>query len=133
MTWKQSGKTHNEEGFRLPDGFMRRVEQFGLRVNDLRSGQPCRDCGDLEFVAWQLSEADRVGFVAELSRVALPVGGWTVLGAHKLIGSVSGWEVDLPVRWDLFDAALDWMAANGYGPFDLNSYEARRSAVRGHR
>ena len=107
---------------RLPTNILDQLEQLGRSSYD---PQNYESPWQLTVDMYQLSQADRDGFVADLAAVALPVGGWPVYGAMKLVLDIIDPQLDQPDFNAIVLAGLQFLRSHGVPGNRLSLNEMR--------
>lgn len=81
------GVTHTDDvGTRLPSDLVARLEPFGrFEFDPQSSGVDALGHPNAEYPLLQMAKQDPEGFLAALAEQTIPIGGWTVYGAMRLI------------------------------------------------
>lgn len=112
-------------GYALPPDTVERVAGFGrYEVNPEGSGEQGEEQGRLMIDLYPFASAEPERFMADLADAVLPVGGWAVYGASRVI-----WElVDPPDKQHpaykaIMDGAIAFLRSNGVPPMRVRGYE----------
>jgi hypothetical protein len=107
---------------RLPADILTQLERFGRFSFDPRQNPPP---GLLEADMYRIAEADRDGFLADLSSVTRPAGGWPAYGGMKLVMSILGGDLDHPDYNAIVLAGLQFLRSRGVPASRLSPNELR--------
>lgn len=69
---------------------------------------------------YEVAQVDPAGFVHRLAAVALPVDGWVVYGAHRLVGDLLGNDYTDDRYLDIFRAAMDHLPPHLRAPYEAS-------------
>ena len=115
----------------VPDGTVEQMIVFGRHSFDPMGSDV--DSGDIwSRIAgprYPRASSDPDGFCADLAAAVLPVGGWAVYGAQRLVVDLIGGEYGGVDYLRMQDAALAWLHANGVSAAHLNGWESARWAA----
>ncbi len=108
----------------LPNNIVASMEMFGRFEFDPQGTGVGRgiDIGQIGMIEPQfclLAQNDPAAFVTALSETVLPVGGWAVYGASRLIRSLLGFDYSDPAADAIRMAGLQWMRDNNVPPMRI--------------
>ena len=101
----------------LPPDLVSRLEPFGrFEFDPQESGVDPVGLPSAEYPLMQMAKQDPDGFMAALAAVTIPIGGWTVYGAMRLIWNFGLAEPDVPQADSdaISMAALQFLHDSGY-------------------
>jgi hypothetical protein len=104
-------------GVALPPDLVSRLEQFGrFEFDPQGSGVDPIGLPSAEYPLMQMAKQDPGGFMAALAAATVPIGGWTVYGAMRLIWNFGLAEPDVPQADSdaISMAALQFIHDSGY-------------------
>lgn len=87
--------------------------KFDIRGTGVAQGLDTSRAWMLEPDLYPVAQADPDTFVTALATATLPVGGWTVFGAARLIRELLGHEYSHPAADEIREAGLQWLRDNG--------------------
>lgn len=108
----------------LPNDFVTSMELFGRFQFDptgtgVGRGIDIGRIGVNEADLYFLAQPDPAAFVTAISEAVLPVGGWAVYGASRLIRSLLGFDYSDPAADVIRMAGLQWMRDNNVPPIRI--------------
>lgn len=114
----------------LPHDIVPMMEMYGRGEFDPRGTGVGVDVditrkGMVDPALYPIAQADPDAFVTALAAAVLPVGGWAVYGASRLIRSLLGSEYSTPAADMIFEAGLQWLRDNRVTNWSLSAYEWR--------
>jgi len=112
------GRRERRQDSPLPPDIVSLLEMYGRSKFDLygtgvAQGLDTSRTWMLEPDLYPVAQADPDAFVTALATAALPVGGWTVFGAARLIRELLGNEYSHPASDEIRVAGLQWLRDNG--------------------
>lgn len=123
---KKASATAGSSSGALPPGLVSRLEPFGrFEFDPQGSGVDALGHPNAEYPLMQMAKQDPNGFLAALAATTVPVGGWTVYGAMRLIWHFGLADPDVPQADSdaISMAALQFLHDSGYPWMRLNMYE----------
>lgn len=123
------GRQQGPNGQMLPSDIVSTLERFGRHEWDWQAyGMSAEELGALMGGLYPVASANPDGFLQALAAAALPVGGWAVYGASRLV-----WELLSPGRGSsisqnpsyraIMDDAIEFLRSNGVPPMKVRGYE----------
>ncbi len=123
------GKQQEPNRQMLPDNIVSVLERFGRYEWDWQANSmSTEELGSLMGGLYPVASADPDGFLQALAEAALPLGGWVVYGASRLI-----WELLSPGQGSsisqnpsyraIMDSAIEFLRGNGVPPVRVRGYE----------
>lgn len=114
---KRASAHAESSGRALPPDLVSRLEPFGrFEFDPQGSGVDPMGLPSADYRLMQFAKQDPDGFMAALAAATVPVGGWTVYGAMRLIWNFGLAEPDVPqADSDLISiTALQFLRDSGY-------------------
>lgn len=102
----------------LPPDITSLLEMYGRSKFDLRGTGVAQGLDNsriwmIEADLYPVAQTDPDAFVTALATATLPVGGWAVFGAARLIRELLGHEFSHPASDEIREAGLQWLRDNG--------------------
>jgi hypothetical protein len=121
--WKR-----RQEQSMLPPDIARRLDAYGRCEFDVHHtgvarGVDSTDVGLILADLYPMAQSNPEAFLAELAKVALPVGGWVVYGASRLVSELLDNGFELPIAESILSASLEFLRGLGVPRARIRPYE----------
>lgn len=73
---------------------------------------------------YPIAQADPAGFVTDLAKTLIPVGGWAVYGGSHAVRELLGGDFRHPASDELMEHSLDFLRSRGVPDSRLTGHEA---------